>query len=502
MMHEMSTKPRKQPACPPVTRFDLRLEADPRRVLARSYIPGGDGRVQAVADRVMSLSDGQVNQLLAEVQTDFGDRHRDIGTVFARHFDTARGQFHHDGEIALPRRLLMGAYFTMEYSLESVALFNPSIVPHPDQSGVGPYDLRFILSLRACGEGHISSIEFRSGVIDGSGNVTLDPICPYVAMEKPVPDKLFEKHPFFLKLIEMGAYNAVAESILRQMPERFTLDDLQRVVETDRPPFPDPDNYHETADNVLWLARSNYYLSFPVDSDLSERVIFPVSENESRGIEDARFVRFVHEDGAVVYGATYTAYNGFRILPQLIETPDFRNFNVITLNGRFAQNKGMAMFPRKVNDEYYMISRIDGECLYLMHSDNPHFWNDAQPLREPVYPWEYVQIGNCGSPIETDQGWLLLTHGVGPVRRYGIGALLLDLDDPSRVIGHCAEPLLAPTERERDGYVPNVVYSCGAIVHRDELFVPYAMSDTATGFAKVSLPDLLAYMRDCAESGR
>lgn len=483
-------------ACPPVTRLNLRLNPDPKRVIARLYVPGGDGRVQAIADRVMSLSDGEVETLLAEIRRDFGDRHVDLDAVMKRHFQAVRGQLTFNERPSPPRQLLMGAHYTMEYSLESVALFNPSIVPHPDQSGVGPNELRFIMSLRACGEGHISSIEFRSGVIDVEGEVTLDPLSRYVAMEKPVPDKLFEKYPFFLKLIEMGAYNAVAESILDQLGDRFTLDDLQQVIERNSPPYPDQDNYHETADNVLWLARSNYYLSFPVSSNLSERVIFPVSENESRGIEDARFVRFVHDDQTVVYCATYTAYNGFRILPQLIETPDFRNFNVVTLNGRFAQNKGMALFPRKIDGEYLMISRIDGENLYLMRSDNSHFWNEADLLRTPSLPWEYVQIGNCGSPIETDAGWLLLTHGVGAMRKYCIGALLLDLDDPAKVIGFCKEPLMVPTESERDGYVPNVVYSCGAIVHRDELFIPYAMSDSASSIAKVSLPDLLACMTD------
>ena len=245
---------------------------------------------------------------------------------------------------------------------------------------------------------------------------------------------------------------------------------------------------------MLWLAHSSYRLEFPDDSALSERVIFPVNENESRGIEDARFVRFIHDDGRIVYYATCTAYNGFQSLPQFVETTDFQRFRVNTLNGRCAQNKGMALFPRKIADRYVMISRLDGENLYVLRSDDIHFWNEAEKIQGPTHPWEFIQIGNCGSPIETDEGWLLLTHGVGPMREYWIGALLLDRDDPSRVIGHLKDPILMPTDEERDGYVPNVVYSCGGMVHNDQLIIPYGISDTATGIALVSMADLLSHL--------
>jgi len=242
---------------------------------------------------------------------------------------------------------------------------------------------------------------------------------------------------------------------------------------------------------VLWLARSNYHLKMPPDCDPSEIVIFPASENESKGIEDVRLVQFTEEDGSTVYYGTYTAYNGFRILPQIFETTDFTTIRVHTLNGQYVQNKGMALFPRRIGNWYMMVSRLDGENMYLMRSENIHFWNEAIKLQEPKYPWEFVQIGNCGSPIETEAGWLLLTHGVGPMRQYCIGVSLLDRDDPSKVIGHLKQPLLVPTEQERDGYVPNVVYSCGAMIHHDMLFIPYAMSDSATSFASVAVSDLL-----------
>lgn len=476
-----------------LTRQSLRLCADPTRVISRPYSPhgDGDGRTRAIIDRVLALPDEAVDSLLAQILADFSSRHRDITRVLWTHFDRVAALVPHDRPISSEQRLLIGSYFTSEYSIESVALFNPSIVTHPDQTHLGRDEQRVILSLRACGEGHISSIEFRSGVLDAAGNLTIDPISGFAAAGEPVADKRYENRPFFLKLIEMGAYNPIAQAVLDDLPESFTIDELHQAVDRHCRVHPEPDPFHKTAENLLWLARSNYHLDFPADSDLSERVIFPVSENESRGIEDARFVRFVNDDGTVVYYAPYTAYNGFSILPQFIETPDFRRFHIVTLNGRYAQNKGMAMFPCKLGGSYMMISRVDGESLYLMASENRHFWNEAEKLRQPVFPWEFMQIGNCGSPLETEAGWLLLTHGVGPMRRYCIGALLLDRDDPSRVIGHLDKPLLVPTEQERDGYVPNVVYSCGGTIHNDKLIIPYAMSDSATGVASVPLSELL-----------
>ena len=354
--------------------------------------------------------------------------------------------------------------------------------------------LRVVISLRATGEGHVSSIAFRTGTIHADGRFELDPVSRFVERARRVKDRTYEKRTVFLKLIEMGAYDEVVGAVLDRLPDEFVYTDLTRAIdELDRKPF-DPALFEQTADNIRWLARSNYHLKFRERCDVSEVVIFPVNENESRGIEDARFVRFVDDDGTTTYYGTYTAYNGFRILPQLLETSNFTDFKITTLNGRFAQNKGIALFPRRVNGWYMMIGRVDGENLYLMTSRNIRFWNDGAKLQAPKFPWEFVQIGNCGSPIETERGWLLLTHGVGPLRRYCIGATLLDLNDPSRVIAQLKEPLLAPNEAERDGYVPNVVYSCGALIHNGILVMPYAMSDSATSVATISASELLDHM--------
>ena len=290
----------------------------------------------------------------------------------------------------------------------------------------------------------------------------------------------------------MGAYSPMVSPIFQLLDDEYTLSDLQTAIATARLSCSDSKTFGELCETMLWLARSSYRLEFPPDSDISERVIFPVTENESRGIEDARFVRFTGDDGTIIYYATYTAYNGWQILPQIIQTIDFLRFRINTINGRCAQNKGMAMFPRKIADRYAMISRLDGENIYILRSDDLHFWNEGEKIHGPTYPWEFIQIGNCGSPLETQKGWILITHGVGPMREYWIGALLLDLDDPSRVIGHIDKPILMPTEEERDGYVPNVVYSCGGMIHNGNLVLPYAYSDSATRFATMSVDDLLA----------
>ena len=477
-----------------VTRTPVRLVADPTQVITRSFIPADATRVRAILDRVLSLSNQHVSALLGDLVERFSPRHRNIRRVFERHYALVKR--HLDGRAPLQsdHRLLIGAYFTMEYSLESVALFNPSMVPHPDQSELSPRSTRFVISLRACGEGHISSIEFRTGVIDANSEVTLDPMPRFVARQRPVDDKLYDKARFFRKLIEMGAYNPLADAVLDRLGDEFTIDELQESIDSRQPEAGYRETYRELKEDMMWLAHSNYNLRFPADTPLCERVIFPVTENENRGIEDARFVRFVNDDGSVVYYATYTAYNGFRTLPQFLETRDFRHFKIYTLNGRCVQNKGMALFPRKIDGWYYMISRLDGENIYVLQSDNIHFWNELRKIRMPVQPWEFFQIGNCGSPIETEAGWLLLTHGVGPMRQYWLGALLLDLHDPARVIGHLDEPMLVPTEQERDGYVPNVLYSCGAMVHQDRLIIPYAIADTCTSIATVSLPELLSHL--------
>ena len=477
-----------------VTRLPLRLAADHHRVIARTFLPGGQPRIHSVITRVRELTNAQVSSMVATLVTDYENRHRDIRDIFRQNYAIAIALATEQPDASEERRLLLGAYFTSEYSFESVALFNPSMVLHPDQNGVAQGAARFIMSLRACGEGHISSIEFRTGTVDKAQRLAFDLPTRFALTARPVEDALYDKQSYVQKLVEMKAYSPLAEPFLALLDDQFTMHSLKCAVEKCNT-LGTVTQLKDLANNMLWLARSNYELKFPSNTELSERVVFPVSDNESRGIEDARFVRFVYPDGRIAYYATYTAYNGFRVLPQLIETSDFIHFKINTLNGACVQNKGMALFPRMLGDKFMMASRLDGENNYLLVSDNIHFWNESKPLRGPKSPWEFVQVGNCGSPIETDEGWILLTHGVGPMRQYWIGALLLDLEDPSRVIGEMTEPLLVPNADERDGYVPNVVYSCGAMRHEDHLIIPYAVSDSYTSVATVPIAKLLAVMR-------
>ncbi len=479
-----------------VKRRSIVLNLEISRVITRPYIPGGDNRVNNVVNRVLKFSEDEVRSLLDSVMRGFSDRHRYLRQILGNNFEGIKNCIQEGEEISEERRLLLGAYFTSEYSVEAAALFNPSIVPHPDQSGLAAGSLRFIMSFRATGEGHISSIEFRSGVIDEHNSVFFDPISKYVETPEIQTHRTYNRHLFRLKLSEMGACNNVANHLLNELGEDFTFNELQGeiselLLSTD---FPEQDKT-DAIDTALWVARSNYIIKFRPDHRIAERVIFPVSENEVRGIEDARFVRFIDDDGKTTYYATYTAYNGFTILPQLIKTKDFVTFKIITLNGKAVQNKGMALFPRKLNGQYVMLSRQDGENNYIMYSDNLHFWQEAKVIQEPSNPWELVQIGNCGSPVETSEGWLMLTHGVGPMRKYSIGIQLLDLDNPSRIIGRIDEPILTPNEQEREGYVPNVVYTCGAIIHNDELIIPYSSADQRCAIATVNVQELLSMLK-------
>jgi predicted GH43/DUF377 family glycosyl hydrolase len=444
----------------------------------------------------MNLPHSAAEKLLARIMVDFSARHENIGHIFERHLNAVKDYLPRDARLSDVQRALIGAYFTKEYSIESAALFNPSIVPHPDQRHLKKGSLRFIMSLRATGEGHISSIVFRSGVLDRTNRCFFDPISDFVETPDLQLDPVYKRNPFQRKLNEMGAADEITTHILSQLPEDFTFKELLEKIGMLRatPQFIET-RQNKTFDVMCWLARSNYEVSFHADHRISERVIFPVSKNEIRGIEDARFVQFFDDKQEVTYYATYTAYNGDTILPQLIETKDFIKFNVLTLNGKAVQNKGMALFPRKIGDRYVMLSRQDGENNRIMFSDNIHFWQESQILQEPKHPWEFIQIGNCGSPIETDEGWIVLTHGVGPMRQYCIGAMLLDLEKPTKIIARLDEPLLAPHENEREGYVPNVVYSCGAIIHNNELVIPYAMSDINSGLATVAVNELLNCMR-------
>ena len=471
------------------------LAPDRTRVLMRPFYPSTDDIARRIIARVQVLSDDEVRRLLRQVLGEFEDRHENVTGILRNRFAQVRHHLRETWKPSLERQALIGAHFTHEYSPESAALFNPSIVPHPDQSGLPEGALRFILSLRATGEGHISSIAFRTGVISAQHRITLTPPVPLATEPERVPDAGYEKALFARKLEEAGVQDNSCRRVLDRLPDTFTLDELHRVLlEMRRQADPAEATAEHAARGILLLAESNYEVNFAPGSRPSQRVLFPSSPTQSNGIEDARFVRFRNDDGGFTYYATYTAYDGKITLPQLLETPDFLHFNFSTLNGPAVQNKGMALFPRKINGQYAMLSRQDDENLLLMFSDNVRFWQTPRLLLTPAQPWEFFKIGNCGSPIETEAGWLVLSHGVGAMRKYCLGAFLLDLKDPARVIGRLREPLLSPNETEREGYVPNVVYTCGALLHGRELIIPYAMSDYATSFATVSLDELLAAM--------
>ena len=480
-----------------VHRLPIALESDLKRVITRFFDPGGETRVQHIVDRVALLSNADVDRILEDVLRDFQDRHENVAATFEENYRHGLALLAADrrpGELSPARRLLIGSYLTMEYSIESAALFNPSIVPHRNQWNLPNGAVRFIMSLRATGEGHVSSIVFRTGVIEADHSVHMDPPARHTSRLRVFPDRRYEKYLFHRKLKDIGVYETGVELVLDRLEDQFTMAQLEHAITAAREVTPEKLQMEETIEGIRWLARANYQLRLSREAEASEIVIFPQSTNESHGIEDLRMVRFVDDDGAATYFGTCTAFDGYRTLPQLIETKDFLTIGVHTLNGARAQNKGMALFPRRINGHYAMCSRIDGENLYIMYSDIVHFWETAQLLKTPYEPWELVQIGNCGSPLETPRGWLLLTHGVGPMRTYCIGAMLLDLDDPTKVIGHLREPLIVPTEQERDGYVPNVVYTCGTMIHNQHLYIPFAMSDRVTRFAYVALAPLLSRM--------
>jgi predicted GH43/DUF377 family glycosyl hydrolase len=422
-----------------MTRCDsVHLVPDPRRVITLPFMPreeiypDGSTRMQIVVARILAMPQSVVADTLESARAMFAGRHPDLDAVLVRNFGVVAARFDHlrlmDRSISAERRDLIGAYFTHEYSVEAAALGNPSIVPAADQSGLRPGEVRVVVSLRAIGEGHISSIEFREGVV-GPG--------PAVRIDAP------SKYAVTGTTIERGSNGG------------------------------------------------DYLVEFPATSELSERVLFPSHPTESHGMEDARFVRFV-DDGGVTYYATYTAFDGHQIRPQLLQTDDFVEFRVTTLTGRAAANKGIAMFPRRIGGRYLALGRHDNVNNYLMASDDVRVWHDAAVIQEPERPWELMQLGNCGSPLETDAGWLVITHGVGPFRRYTLGAVLLDLDEPSRVIGHLKEPLLSPADDEREGYVPNVVYSCGALIHDGYLVLPYGFADVGANAATIPVGELLS----------
>ncbi len=476
-------------------RTDVLIKPNNARVLVRPFEFADSQRAFRIVARVMSLADAEVDRLVADLFNEFHGRHQKARQFILHRFEYAQQFLLTDAPVSENRQLLIGAYFTQEYALESAALFNPSMIWHPDQTMVPPGSKRFILSLRATGEGHVSSITFRSGIIDRDCRIVLDPTPRFVTTPDMEPNTQYEKGLFQRKLVELGFANGFVEQVMGLLDNTFTFGQLQTAVSTVRQQQRGrASEFDAVANAITALAKSNYEFTFSPEQSLAERAIFPYSPSQTNGIEDSRFVQFHDEDGSVCYYATHTAFDGRVTLPELLETDDFVRFRINTLNGPEVRNKGLALFPRKINGHYAMLSRQDGENIYIMFSDMLHFWYTKQLIAKPTYPWEYVQLGNCGSPIETDAGWLVLSHGVGPMRKYSMGAFLLDIDDPTRVIGRLQEPLLAPNENEREGYVPNVVYSCGGVIHNGQLIIPYAMSDYASTFATVPVDQLLAKM--------
>jgi predicted GH43/DUF377 family glycosyl hydrolase len=472
------------------------LRPDPRRVVARLFVPGhehlvyGHSRATPVLERILALEDDVVAATLATTMDRFSGRHDDLPAILAENFASVAHRVGASIDLPEATRLLVGAYFTHEFSIEGAALFNPSIVLHPDQQGLTPGEARVVLSLRAVGEGHLSSIEFRTGVADRDGQVRIDEAASHLVAGQP-SEATFDRRLFQRALSELGEAGEDAAYVLDTLPDPFTASELDHALGTLYDQLLTRRTADRTIEHLRWVASCNYQVGFPGDSALSQRVLMPVAPTETHGMEDARFVRFTDDDNTVTYYATYTAFDGAHVAPQVLKTTDFNTFRVSQLAGRAAENKGMALFPRRINGRFVALSRWDRENNAIATSTDGHVWDEPTTVQTPRQPWELIQLGNCGSPIETPEGWLVLTHGVGPMRSYAIGAMLLDLEDPTRLIAQLADPLLSPTEDEREGYVPNVAYSCGALVHGERLIVPYGCADTSIGVAVIDLPRLL-----------
>ena len=484
-----------------VIRKDNKFLPDPSRVIAR-FLYTSDERSKDIINIVLAMSDSEVNTALSQVLRGYARRHRNISLILEKHFHRLDNLFNEmeikQSNINQQRKVLIGSYFTKEYSIESAAFFNPSVVEDPDQSELRPDEKRLIFSFRATGEGHISSIVFRSAIIDRSSNLIIEPVGKMLAEAERIKRHIYHKKSFIKRLDEMHEFNNVISPVfvLEKLGDSFTYGELKRAIEETRKTHPLSPFKELIINQMMWLAKSHYELDFSLDSAISERVIFPISECERNGIEDARFVKFEDDSGKVSYFATYTAYDGVTILPRLLETKDFYHFKALTIHGEIARNKGMALFPRKIKDKYAMLCRLDGVNNYISYSDKLNIWREAKIIQTPKFSWELIQVGNCGSPIETKEGWLVITHGVGPMREYVLGASLYELDNPEKEIGRLKTPLLYPNAEEREGYVPNVVYSCGSIIHNGNLIIPYAMSDYAASYASVDLSELLEELKN------
>jgi predicted GH43/DUF377 family glycosyl hydrolase len=480
-------------------RSPVRLEPRPDRVVTRLFVAGqelvggGEGRASDVVARILALDEASVVEQLDELLARFAGRHRDLVGSFRHHAHRIENRLGADDQLSDARWLLLGASFTHEYSIEAAALCNPSIVAHPDQSGVPAGSLRFVMTVRGIGEGHRSSIGFRTGTVAAEGTVVIDAPGCFAEAGNPEPEPL-DRLVLHAGLEELGIDGESAAWVLGGLDARFTIDQLDgrlRLLETQSDTR---DNAFSVAAHVRAIASCSYRTTFSDESTLAERVLTPAMPAEANGLEDARLVRFTEDDGTVTHYATYTAFDGHRVSQQLLQTDDFAEFTSMPLVGPAAADKGMALFPRRIAGRAVALSRHDRQTNALAFSDTLARWEEPTTIQVPRRGWEVVQLGNCGPPIETDAGWLVLTHGVGPMRTYTIGAILLDLDDPTKVLGELPLPLLAPTPDERDGYVPNVVYSCGSLVHGDLLVVPFGISDTAIGFATAEVADVLDAM--------
>ncbi|GAB4105448.1 glycoside hydrolase family 130 protein [Micromonospora taraxaci] len=485
-------------------RQDVTLTPDPRRVIIKLFVPGEDAavvrtRARALIDRVAHLDDEETGRLLRDTFDRFGARHRDLAGTFHHHYDLVRHRAARAGDLSPTSRLLVGAYFSHEYAVEAAALCNPSMVAHPDQTDLGDGQLRVAVSLRQVGEGHVSSIGFATAVIGpGRQLAVADRAGPLV-----VGQRMGVRHRRDLLvagLAEEDCDNEVTATVLDALPERYDEATFERVLGALPSDLLTRSTGMGTVEQLRRTNAGSYATAFPADTALHQRVLWPASPAESNGMEDARFVRFVDESGPV-YRATYTAYDGRSIATRTLVSDDLRRFEMTPMRGPGARNKGIALFPRTVGGRHLALCRADGETIGLTTLDGENRWQAPVPLHAPAESWELIQVGNCGSPIETDVGWLVLTHGVGPMRRYAIGALLLDLHRPERIVAHLPGVLLAPEEDDRDGYVPNVVYSCGGLVHDGELWLPYGASDARVGFATVPVPALLAAMVEVPPSG-
>jgi predicted GH43/DUF377 family glycosyl hydrolase len=475
---------------------EIELWPDPSRVLAKPFVPGLEdvgpmgSRAGAVVERIMRLSEDTVEATLQDVTQRFGSRHRYLDEVFHANAERLIPLLDPEGRLDPARRRLLGAYFTHEYSVEGAALANPSIVPHPQQSEQGC--TRFVMSVRCIGEGHRSAIGFRTGKVTTSGDVSVDPPSRYVT---PAPGGagVHHRRVFHTRLDHLGHNLDEVSQLLALLPPVFDDNELAAALQALSAATPrlSPDLISHATDLSHW----SYEMQFPAETELSERILWPHAPPEYHGMEDARFVRFVDDAGDVTYFATYTAFDRSNISMQLLETRDFRSFASSPIAGAAAVGKGLALFPRTIGGRHAAVTRSDRESNGIAFSDDLRHWPTAEALQIPQEPWELIQIGNCGSPVETEDGWLVLTHGVGPMRTYCIGALLLDLEQPNRVLRRTVTPILEPDAQHREGYVPNVVYSCGGMICGDTLVLPFGIADQRIGVATLSVTALIRSMQ-------